>query len=158
MGVYSVFGYQWANNGNPTESDVTLQGTVHVDQYSGEALAVYSYDDLSLLSKTVANGIAIHEGRRFGPVNTILTTLFCLAVIFMCVSAPIMCWTRRGNAAGLAAPRARLPLFANVILLVAVVALGVFLPLFGLSLLVILALDQLIVRRIPAGRKFFGTV
>ena len=45
-----------------------------------------------------------------------------------------------------------------VILLVAVIALGIFLPLFGLSLLVILALDQLIIRRIPAARKFFGTV
>lgn len=157
-GVYSVFGYQWANNGNPAESDVTLQKTVHVDQYSGEALAVYSYDDLSVLSKTVANGIAIHEGRRFGPINTILTTLFCLAVLFMCVSAPIMWWTRRGNASGLAAPRARLPLFANVILLIAVIGLGIFLPLFGLSLLVILALDQLVIRRIPAARKFFGTV
>lgn len=157
-GVFSVYGYQWANNGNPAESDVTLQKTVHVDQYSGEALAVYSYDDLSLLSKTVANGIAIHEGRRFGPVNMILTTLFCLAVIFMCVSAPMMWWTRRGNASGLAAPRARLPIFANWILLIAVVALGIFLPLFGLSVLVILALDQLVIRRIPAARKFFGSV
>ena len=157
-GVYSVYGYQWANNGNPAESDVTLQKTVHVDQYSGEALAVYSYDDLSLLSKTVANGIAIHEGRRFGPVNMVLTSLFCGAVIFMCISAPMMWWTRRNNAAGLAAPRARLPIFANWILLIAVVALGVFLPLFGLSLLVILALDQLLIRRVPAARKFFGTV
>lgn len=157
-GVYSVYGYQWANNGNPAESDITLQKTVHVDQYSGQALAVYSYNDLSLLSKTVANGIAIHEGRRFGPVNMVLTSLFCGAVIFMCISAPMMWWTRRNNAAGLAAPRARLPIFANWILLIAVVALGVFLPLFGLSLLVILTLDQLLIRRIPAARKFFGTV
>ena len=153
-----MYGYQWANNGNPAESDVTLQKTVHVDQYSAEALAVYSYEDLSLLSKTVSNGIAIHEGRRFGPVNMILTTLFCLAVIFMCVSAPMMWWTRRGTASGIAAPRARVPIFANGILLVAVVGLGVFLPLFGLSLLVILALDQLVIRRIPAARKYFGTV
>lgn len=149
-GVFSVFGYQWANNGNPAESDVTLQKTVHVDQYSGDALAVYGYDDLSILSKTVANGIAIHEGRRFGPVNMILTTLFCLAVIFLCVSAPLMWWSRRGNASGLAAPRARLPIFANWILLSAVALLGIFLPLFGLSVVVIVALDQLVIRRIPA--------
>nr|WP_244630820.1 MULTISPECIES: PepSY domain-containing protein [unclassified Microbacterium] len=157
-GVYSVYGYQWANNGNPAESDVSLQKTVHVDQYSGDALEVYSYDDLSLLSKTVANGIAIHEGRRFGPINMLLTTLFCLAVIFMCVSAPMMWWSRRGNASGLAAPRARLPIVANRILLVAVVALGFFLPLFGLSVLVILAIDHFLIRRIPAARKYFGSV
>lgn len=156
-GVYSVYGYQWANNGNPAESDVTLQKTVHVDQHSGDALAVYSYDDLSFLSKTVANGIAIHEGRRFGPINMILTTLFCLAVIFLCVSAPMMWWMRRGNASGIAAPRSKLPIFANWVLLIAIVALGAFLPLFGLSLLVILALDQLVIRRLPAARKFFGS-
>lgn len=157
-GVFSVYGYQWANNGNPAESDVTLQKTVHVDQYSGQPVAVYGYDDYSAAAQVVANGIAIHEGRRFGPINTILTTLFCLAVIFLCVSAPVMWWKRRGNASGIVAPRARLPLFANWILLVCVVALGIFLPLFGLSLIVILAFDQLIVRRVPRLRKAFGTV
>ncbi len=157
-GVFSVYGYQWANNGNAAEADVSLQKTVHVDQYSAAPLAVYSYDDLSALSKTVANGIAIHEGRRFGPVNMVLTTLFCLAVIFMCVSAPMMWWRRRGTASGMAAPRAKLPIFANGLLLIAVIALGVFLPLFGLSLLVVLAADQLLIRRIPAARRFFGTV
>ncbi len=157
-GVYSVYGYQWANNGNPAESDVTLEKTVHVDQYSGEAVAVYGYDDYSLLSQTVSNGIAVHEGRRFGPVNMIFTTLFCLAVIFMCVSAPIMWWQRRGTASGLVAPRARLPIFTNWIVLIAMVALGVFLPLFGLSLLVIIAFDQLVVRRVPRLKKFFGSV
>lgn len=157
-GVFSVYGYQWANNGNPAEADVTLQKTVHVDQYSGAPVAVYGYDDYSAVAQVVANGIAIHEGRRFGPVNMILTTLFCLAVLFMCVSAPIMWWKRRGTATGIVAPRARLPLLANRLLLVAVIALGVFLPLFGLSVLVILAFDQLIVRRIPRLRRAFGSV
>ena len=157
-GVFSVYGYQWANNGNPAEADVSLQKTVHVDQYSGESLAVYGYDDYSTMAQVVANGIAIHEGRRFGPVNMILTTLFCLAVLFMCVSAPLMWWRRRGNATGIVAPRARLPIFGNWILLIAVAALGIFLPLFGLSVLVILAFDQLIVRRIPRLQKVFGSV
>lgn len=36
--------------------------------------------------------------------------------------------------------------------------LGVFLPLFGLSLIVVLVLDQLLIRRLPRMRRFFGTV
>lgn len=157
-GVFSVMSSQWYQQGNPAESDVTLEQTVHVDQYSGEVVAQYGYDDYSPLAQVVSHGIAIHEGRHFGPINTILTTLFCLAVIFMCISAPIMWWRRRGTASGMAAPRARLPLFGNIALLVGVVALGIFLPMFGLSVLVILAVDQLLIRRIPAWRKFFGTV
>ncbi|WP_051215502.1 PepSY-associated TM helix domain-containing protein [Granulicoccus phenolivorans] len=157
-GVYSVFGGQWSNNGNPAESDVSKELTIHVDQYSGQVVGTYAYADYSALAKTVSQGIALHEGRRFGPVNTMLTTLFCLAVIFLCLSAPIMWWTRRGTASGVAAPRARLPILGSRILLVALVALGIFLPMFGLSLIVILALDQLLIRRVPALAKFFGSV
>ncbi|MGO2110322.1 MAG: PepSY-associated TM helix domain-containing protein [Pseudoclavibacter sp.] len=157
-GVFSVLSSQWYQQGNPAESDVTLETTVHVDQYSGEVVSQYGYDDYSAMAQTVSHGIAIHEGRHFGPVNTVLTTLFCLAVLFMCVSGPIMWWRRRGGVSGrsLAAPKGKLPLFGNVALLVLVAALGVFLPMFGLSLLVILALDQFLIRRVPRLRALFG--
>lgn len=154
-GVFSVMSSQWYQKGNPAENDVTLEQTVHVDQYSGAVVAQYGYDDYSPLAQVVSQGIAIHEGRRFGPVNTVLSALFCIAVIFLCITGPIMWWRRRGTASGMAAPRARLPLAGNVILLACVVALGIFLPMFGLSVLVILAVDQLLIRRIPAWKRFF---
>lgn len=157
-GVYSVFGWQWSNNGNPAANDVTQEQTVHVDQYSGQIAGDYSYDEYPVLSKAVTNGIALHEGRRFGALNTIVSTVFCLAVIFLCVSSPIMWWNRRGTASGVAAPRAKLPVFGNWLLLITLVALGVFLPLFGLSLVAILVLDQLLIRRVPSMKKFFGSV
>ncbi|MFY1635522.1 PepSY-associated TM helix domain-containing protein [Solwaraspora sp. WMMB335] len=157
-GVFSVMSSQWYNVGNPAESDVSKETTIHVDQYSGEVVGEYGYDDYSATAKVVSQGIALHEGRRLGTFNTIMSTLFCLAVIFMCVTGPMMWWTRRGTASGLAAPRAKLPVWGNWILLATMVVLGVFLPLFGLSLLVILALDQLLIRRLPALKSFFGTV
>lgn len=42
-------------------------------------------------------------------------------------------------------------------LVVVMVGLGIFLPLFGLSLIVIFALDQLLIRRTPRMKKFFGS-
>ncbi|TFC51088.1 hypothetical protein E3O68_16410 [Cryobacterium sp. TMB3-1-2] len=156
-GVLSVTDGQWDNNGNVAESDVTQEQTVHVDQYSGAIAARYGYDDYSAVAKAVSQRIAVHEGRRFGVVNMIATTLFCLAVIFMCVSGPIMWWTRRGTASGTAAPRAKLPVWGNRVLLMAMTALGIFLPMFGLSLLIVLALDQLLIRRVPRLRRFFRT-
>ncbi|MFY1699978.1 PepSY-associated TM helix domain-containing protein [Solwaraspora sp. WMMA2101] len=157
-GVFSVMSSQWYDVGNPAESDVTQETTIHVDQYSGDVVGQYGYDDYSAMAKVVSQGIALHEGRRLGTVNTIMSTLFCLAVIFMCVTGPMMWWTRRGTAAGLAAPRAKLPVWGNWTLLAAMAVLGVFLPLFGLSLLVILALDQFLIRRVPALKSYFGTV
>ncbi|MCJ0700582.1 PepSY domain-containing protein [Frigoribacterium faeni] len=157
-GVFSVMGSQWNDNGNPSESDVALEKTVHVDQYTGDVAGTYGYDDFSATAKTVSQGVALHEGRRFGTVNTVLTVLFCLAVMFLCISGPLMWWTRRGRASGLSAPRAALPVWSSRVLLIAMVALGLFLPIFGLSLILVLALDQLLIRRVPRLRKFFGSV
>jgi uncharacterized iron-regulated membrane protein len=55
------------------------------------------------------------------------------------------------------APRGRLPVRATPHQAVALVALGLVLPLFGVSLLVVLLLDQLVLRRIPALSHWFGT-
>lgn len=157
-GVFTVTASQWSDNGNPAESDLAQEVAIHIDQYTGEAVGEYGYADYSPAAKAVSQGIAIHEGRRLGVINTIGSTLFCLAVMFMCVSAPIMWWTRRGSASGLAAPRAKLPLWGNWLLVAVMAGLGVFLPLFGLSLIVVLVLDQLLIRRLPRMRRFFGTV
>ena len=74
----------------------------------------------------------------------------------MCVTGPLMWWRRRPSRAGsMAAPRGRMPLRSSPLLVVGLVALGVFLPLFGLSVLVVLALDQLVVRRVPALAGWF---
>lgn len=56
----------------------------------------------------------------------------------------------RPRGGGLAAPRGRMPLRATPWLLALIVALGILLLLFGVSLLLVLAFDQLAVHRLPA--------
>ena len=82
----------------------------------------------------------------------------CLAIIAMCVTGPLMWWRRRPRGTGrLGAPRGRMPLRSTPLLVVGLVALGVFLPLFGLSLVAVLLLDQLVLRRVPALAGWFDT-
>jgi uncharacterized iron-regulated membrane protein len=50
-----------------------------------------------------------------------------------------------------------MPLRATPALVVGLVLLGVLLPFFGISLLLVLALDQLVLRRVPAVGRFFET-
>ena len=68
-----------------------------------------------------------------------------------------MWWRRRPRgAAGLGAPRGRMPLRSRPALAVAVLALAVLLPLLGLSLAVVLLLDQLLLRRVGALQRWFA--
>jgi uncharacterized iron-regulated membrane protein len=147
QGVFSVLGYSFNDPGD--------ERTVHVDRFGGVPVSQYAYDDYPVLAKTVAQGIALHEGRRFGTTNLVITTVFCLAVIFMCVTGPTMWWRRRPAGRTVGAPRGRLPLRATPVLAVGVVALGVLLPLFGASLAVVLLLDRFVLRRLPATRRWF---
>jgi uncharacterized iron-regulated membrane protein len=156
-GVFSILSDQWHDAANPAFNDVSQERTVHVDQYSGTIAGRYGYTDYSPAAKVVSQGIALHEGRRFGSFNTVGTTAFCLGVIFLCVTGPLMWWKRRPRGAGMAAPRGRMPLKAAPGLLVLLVVLGLFLPMFGISVLLVLLFDQLVVRRVPALRSRFGT-
>ena len=148
-GVFSVIGYAF-----DVPSD---EATVHVDRFGGEVVSSYGYDDYPALAKVVSQGIGLHEGRSLGPVSMWASALTCLLVIGMCLTGPWMWWRRRPRGSGsLGAPRGRMPLRSSPLLLAGIVALGVLLPFFGLSLLAVLLLDQLLLRRVQALSGWFG--
>ena len=70
------------------------------------------------------------------------------------------CGGSGGPFVGLAGPAARCGCrcAATPVLLVVLMALGLFLPFFGLSVLVVLLLDQLVIRRVPALAELVHTV
>ncbi|MFC7492677.1 MULTISPECIES: PepSY-associated TM helix domain-containing protein [unclassified Nocardioides] len=149
-GVYSVIGYAF-----DAPSD---ERTVHVDRYGGDVVSTYGFDDYPLLAQVVSHGIGLHEGRSLGLWSFWGSALMCAAIVFMCVSGPLMWWRRRPRGSGsLGAPRGRLPVRATPVLAALLVVLAVVLPLFGLSLLLVLVLDQLVLRRVPALARWFGT-
>ena len=139
-GVFSVLGHAF-----DAPSD---ERTVHVDQYGGDVVSTYGFEDYPTLAKVVAQGIGLHEGRSFGSWSMAGSTLMCVLVIASCVTGPLMWWRRRPTRS-IGAPRGRMPLRASPVLLIGLVALGILLPFFGLSVLVVLLLDQLVIRRLP---------
>lgn len=146
--VFSVIGYAF-----DAPSD---ERTVHVDRYSGEVVSTYGFDDYPALAKVVSHGIGLHEGRSLGLWSFWGALLMCVGVVVLCLTGPLMWWRRRPSGS-LGAPRGRMPLRGSPLLLAGLVALGVLMPLFGLSVLVVLALDHLVVRRVPALAGWFGT-
>ena len=122
-------------------------------------MATYGFADYPALAKVVSQGIGLHEGRSFGLVSFCGAALSCAMVILLCVSGPLMWWRRRPRKSGsMAAPRGRMPLRSTPLLAVGLIILGIFLPLFGASLLIVLLLDQLVLRRIPRLETWFNVV
>lgn len=149
-GVYSVMGDAF--------HDPTEERTVHVDRFSGQVRATYGFADYPLAAKVVSQGIGVHEGRSFGTVNFWASALFCVLVLFLCVTGLLMWWRRRPSGSGsMGAPRGRLPVRTTWWLGLGLVVLGVFLPLFGITLVAVLLLDALVIRRVPALRRAFDS-
>ena len=83
-----------------------------------------------------------------------LNVVFCLAVLFLCVSGIVMWWKRRpANAGRLGAPRApaNAALWKSGAVVMLLVALAF--PLSGAVLLAVLLLDALLLSRLPALRQ-----
>lgn len=134
--------------------------TIHIDQYSGKVLADVGYADYSVAAKSMAVGIALHQG-DLGWWNVIANTLFCLTVIFLCISGIVMWWLRRPSSSHINAMRLspppmprNLPLWKGAVFMM--LALSLAFPLTGITLVTVLAIDVLIVSNVPVLKRAFG--
>jgi uncharacterized iron-regulated membrane protein len=150
----------WTINQDTMSSDAEdpfSDRTVHIDQYTGKILASVGFADYSLAAKAMAVGIPLHMG-LVGLWNLALNTLACLSVIFLCVSGVVLWWMRRpkGAALRIIAPKTpeNMPHWRGAMILMLFLSLAF--PLAGVTLLTVLALDYVLVKRIPVLRKAFG--
>lgn len=148
-GVWTISRNSMSND----SADPTSDRTLHLDRYSGKVLADVRFADYSTYGQAMAVGIAFHEG-DLGVWNIAFNTAFCLLVLFVCVSGAVMWWKRRPDgAARLAAPPMPrdLPMWKGAVVLM--LALSFAFPMAGLTLLVVMALDLLLVSRLPALKR-----
>lgn len=129
--------------------------TLHVDQYSGTVLTDVRYEQYGVMAKLITLGIAFHEGKLFGIANQLLGLLACLGLILISAGSYVM-WRKRAPAGKLGAPNKPREKKASIGVLIIMAVLGVLMPLVGLSLLAVLALDWLVIRRVPALRRWFA--
>jgi uncharacterized iron-regulated membrane protein len=140
-GVYTIS----ADSMDADTTSPTGDRTIHLDQYTGKILADVRYADYSLAGKAMAVGIALHEG-TMGLWNTLLNTVFCLGVVFMCVSGVVMWWKRRP------AGRIGVPLYPKDYriprgILGIAVAVSALFPLTGIGIVLFAIIDLLLPRR-----------
>ncbi len=133
----------------PIRSDATIDGA------SGRLLTRTAFAQRHWIDRVIGYGIATHEGAFFGLANQILGTVTALFLIVLAGSGGVMWWRRRPiGLLGAPIPLSR-PRFGPV-LITAIVALGVYLPLFGATLVTVFLVERVLLRRIAAPRRWLG--
>jgi uncharacterized iron-regulated membrane protein len=132
-------------------ADRPLRTRLTVDGATGRVLERRDFDQRHWVDRAVGYGIAAHEGALFGLANQLLGTVTALLLITLAVSGTVLWWRRRPvGLLGAPIPLSR-PRFGAV-LIGAVVVLGVLMPFFGVSLMVVLLVERFVLRRSSAGR------
>jgi len=132
----------------PLRADMMVDGT-------GRVLSFRPFAQRQWIDRLVGYGVAIHEGVFFGLANQILGTLTALFLIVLSISGAVLWWRRRPvGLVGAPIPLSRPRFGAGLV--AAIVALGVYLPMFGLTLIATLAAERLLFRRIPPVRRWLA--
>ena len=95
------------------------------------------------VNRAVNVAIATHEGQLFGRPNQAILLVNAIGVLLVTISAGVMWWRRRPPHVLGAPPIGARPRFAPVLMLI-VVALGIILPEFGISLVLVLVVDRFV--------------
>jgi uncharacterized iron-regulated membrane protein len=94
-------------------------------------------------------------GRQLGVVNGVVLGVACIAAVVSSLSAMVMYWRRRPRRS-LGFPRRPVDARLTHAVIVTTVVLSTVMPLLGLSILLVLAVDRFVVREVPPLRSAFG--
>ena len=133
----------------PQREDVALSPA------SGEVMARNTFGQKHIIDQIVGVGIAAHEGQLFAPLNQILGVLTAAGLVTLCVSAFVM-WRRRAPEGVLGAPPPIPDAKVGWGLAVLILVCGLLLPVLGISLLLIGAVEWGVLRRWPLARRWLG--
>jgi uncharacterized iron-regulated membrane protein len=132
-----------------------LRDVVQADPKTGTVVSRENFNQTLLLDRVVLTGVAIHEGQLFGVANQMLGLLTAFGLITLCLSAVVLWWRRR-HVGVLGAPVPMERPRCSFTLVAAVLALAVYLPELGLSLVLTFLVERFILSRIPSARRWLG--
>lgn len=121
-------------------SDITKPlspiGAVFIDNYTGKMLSVDTSEDFPLRTHLTLLFYPIHTGSIFGLGTKVLAVVSCLLIVAMSVTGVWMWWRRRPRGK-IGAPRKPAPRTIPRWIAWLTVALAIFLPTVGLTLILI---------------------
>jgi uncharacterized iron-regulated membrane protein len=122
---------------------------------NGRLVSRTEFGQRPLLDRVVGIGVSGHEGHLFGWPNVVLDAFAALSMILVGFSA-IELWLRRRRPGRLGAPAGRLPDGVSKGFVALVVVMGLLLPMFGMSVILVVVLERTILRRIARVADWLG--
>jgi uncharacterized iron-regulated membrane protein len=138
------------------------QRTLYLNQFTGATITNATAAQDGALSRLTSFGIDMHMGNQLGWVTRVIATLTCLGVLTSVVTGLVMWFKRRPTggtgvpAPASAATRADTSKRAKVVVGLLAVALSVLFPVFGASLVLVLAVEGLLALRRTRGGAAAG--
>ncbi len=133
----------------PLRVDLTIDGT------TGAIKDRKDFSSKHLIDRIVGTGIAAHEGALFGWPNQLLGLMTAGGLVLLSLSSVVMWWKRR-EPGELGAPKAAASPRFSLGLVILVVFFGIYLPLFGISMLIVWIVEKLLLCRIPPVQRWLG--
>ena len=116
--------------------------TLYIDQYNGKDLGKVRYQEYGIIGKWFTWGIPLHEGHLFGIANKVINLLVCIALL-AAVGLGLTSWIKKMKATQIKIPkRVKKPM--SIPLVIILVILGILMPLFGFSLIIIFLIELLL--------------
>lgn len=119
---------------------------LYLDAGSGKVLQDVSFGDFGKGAQLIEWGIATHQGQQYGNANRWVMLAGCVALLMLCLSAPVLWWKRRPSGHLAAPPRPKNARNAKPATIIAA-AIGAIFPLTGVSMLVALFVDRTVFLR-----------
>ena len=133
----------------------TLRTSLQLDS-AGTVSRREDFSQQQWIDRWVETGVAAHEGHLFGFANQLLGLFTAICLVVLTISALVLWWRRRPSKV-LGAPiylAPEKPLAFSFVLVLVIFC--VYLPLLGASILAVRVVEFLVLRRIPATRKWLG--
>ena len=133
----------------------TLRVNLALDPATAAIIKREDFAQAQWIDRIVETGVAAHEGQLFGLPNQLLGVFTAAGLTLLSASSVVMWWRRRPErvlGAPPVVPRERLPPG----FIVAVVALAMYLPMLGCSIVAVWLIELLLLRRLPAARQWLG--
>ncbi len=116
--------------------------TLYLDQYNGKDLGKVKYEEYGIIGKWFTWGIPLHEGHLFGVANKVINLLVCIALL-TAVGLGLTSWIKKMRDSNVKVPP-RVKKTMSIPLAIVLIVLGILMPLFGFSLIVVFIIEALL--------------
>ncbi|CFO25997.1 pepSY-associated TM helix family protein [Staphylococcus aureus] len=100
------------------------------------------YEEYGIIGKWFTWGIPLHEGHLFGVANKVINLLICIALL-TAVGLGLTSWIKKMRDSNVKVPpRVKKPM--SIPLAIVLIVLGILMPLFGFSLIVVFIIEALL--------------